>query len=65
MRSKGKKGDGAITDYYLAKEFGWTFEDIDNADPIRMQELLVVIETKRKIRNEDNRKKNRKKKRGR
>ena len=56
VKSRGRIGDRAINDYTLAKELGWTFDDIDNADPKRLNELFVVMNTLEKERKRQNNK---------
>lgn len=67
VKSKGRIGDRAITDYTIAKEFGWTLEQIDRCDPQRLNELFVVMRTLNDQRKRDNDKASRdsKRKRGR
>lgn len=68
VRSKGRIGDRAITDYNLAKEFGWTFEEIDKSDPKRLSELFVVmreLSDERKRNNDKINRESKKRKRGR
>jgi len=59
--------DRAITDYNLAKEFGWTFEQIDQSDPKRLNELFVVMRelSEERKRDHDRNKRDAKKKKGR
>jgi len=43
FNKKAKKtGDQAVLDYLFAKEFGWTFDQIDNSDGERMMEMITV-----------------------
>ena len=50
---KSKQADGAITDWILASECGWSFEDIDNADAFRIYEMLIVRKTIQEVQESD------------
>ncbi len=42
---KLQKGDRAITYHVIASEYKWTIEQIEDADALKLKEMMLVMQT--------------------